>query len=150
MPRGIGPEIESNRLFCGETSEGNPMNPIASRRRRPFARSLASVGCLLAISSLSPPAVRAEPASLPERLTAQTVDLLLLRPLGAFRLAAGAAIWVPISIVQAVMDIGTAAAAPLGESSRADGAIKDDALDVFVIDPARYVFKRPLGEDLGG
>lgn len=128
------------------------MSPATSRRPRSFARSLLLGSSLLAISSVGPRTAGAETdtASMLSALPAQSVDLVLLRPLGAVRLVAGALLWVPISLVHAVVDMNKAAVAQVGLSEKPDGVVVRETLDIFVVEPARYVFKRPLGEDLGG
>lgn len=129
------------------------MRPAARPRDRVRARARAPRPSLLALAALAASllgptgsATASERAPIP----AQAVDLVLLRPLGAARLAAGAALWVPVSLVQGILDLSSAAFGSIGFPSRRDGAATRDTLDVFVVDPARYVFKRPLGENLAG
>lgn len=128
------------------------MRPATSRRARSLARSLLLGSSLLTIASVGPRTAGAETntASMLSALPAQSVDLVLLRPLGAVRLVAGALLWVPVSLVQAVVDMNKAAFAQVGLSEKPDGVVVRETVDIFVVEPARYVFKRPLGEDLGG
>ena len=57
-------------------------------------------------------------------------DVVLLRPLGLITMAVGAAAFVPVGLM----------AAPAGR----DGI--QPALELFVLEPAKSVFQRPLGD----
>jgi hypothetical protein len=128
------------------------MSPAISRRLRSFKRMLILGSSVLAIASVGPRAAGAEAdtASMLSALPAQSFDLVLLRPLGAFRLAAGTLLWVPVSLVHALVDMNKAALAPTGLTEKPDDVVVRETLDIFIVEPARYVFKRPLGEDLDG
>lgn len=132
------------------------MRPAARPRTRPRppgrpdapGRMLALASGLLALAILAPPPGRAQTESASAPIPDQAVDLVVLRPLGAARLAAGAALWVPVSLVQAFMDVTSAAFSPLGFPSRRDARTTRETLNVFVVEPANYLFRRPLGRDL--
>ncbi len=69
-----------------------------------------------------------------------TVDIALLRPLSAGRLAMGAFVAMPLSsFLNAVM-------LPIGQ----DPGVFAQDWDRFVVEPAEYLFVRPVGEDLAG
>jgi hypothetical protein len=57
-------------------------------------------------------------------------DVLILRPLGLVTMAVGAGAFVPAALI----------ASPMGR----DGI--EPALSIFVTDPAKHVFQRPLGD----
>jgi hypothetical protein len=58
------------------------------------------------------------------------VDLVILRPLGLLAMATGAVLFVPAALLTAPNGL--------------DGV--DAALEFFVIEPAKSVFQRPLGD----
>ena len=66
-------------------------------------------------------------------------DVVILRPLGAIRLAVGTVGLIPIGLIYSLkipLDGGT-------------GALQE-VTDVLVVEPANFIFRRPLGEDLSG
>ena len=66
-------------------------------------------------------------------------DIAILRPLGAIRLAVGSVALVPIGLIYSMkipLDGGT-------------GALQEVA-EILVVEPANFLFRRPLGEDLSG
>lgn len=67
------------------------------------------------------------------------VDALLIRPLSLGRLLAGGLMLVPASVLQTL-------ALPFG----LDVSGYRDQAELLVIEPARDLFSRPLGEDLSG
>ena len=69
-----------------------------------------------------------------------TVDVALLRPLGAGRLAIGALVAMPLSSLFNVIML------PIGQ----DTAVFAGDWDRFVVEPAEYLFVRRVGEDLSG
>lgn len=71
--------------------------------------------------------------------TAKTVDVLLLRPLGAARLLIGAALLVPTSVLIAV-----------GAAMTQDGSYFALSANQLVVEPYEFLIERPLGEDLSG
>ncbi|MEZ4353060.1 MAG: hypothetical protein R3F16_05225 [Myxococcota bacterium] len=121
----------------------------SDRAPRSPARAFCLMASLLVLGPFASGAAHAESATDPAAITARAFDAAVLRPLGAVRLLAGAALWVPISVVQAVGDLARATGAPMGLSSGADGDRIRESFDLFVGDPADYVFTRPLGKDLG-
>jgi hypothetical protein len=66
----------------------------------------------------------------PLRIFDQTIDLIVIRPLAAVTLVAGAAIFVPAAVLTA----------PNGMEGITD------AYERFVNEPAQYFYSRPLGE----
>lgn len=101
-----------------------PDRPAAARA----ARALALVGALFALAAAgAPPAWALEEEHWSTRLPATGFDLAVLRPLGAFRLLAGAALWVPV----------TAMWPPLYRENYRQ----------FVRDPFDYLILRELGRD---
>ena len=125
------------------------MSSTADRRFRSLSRPLAFASCVLAISGVAPRAVAEEAARPSAPLAAQAVDLVLLRPLGAARVVAGALIWIPISIIQTFMDVNKVVFALPGPAPGTTEPALVRTLDVFVREPARDVFTRPLGQDIG-
>jgi len=74
-----------------------------------------------------------------ERGAEKTFDLLLLRPLGSIRVVVGMAAMVPVSIVYT-----------LSYPLHSDPGIYGEAAEFFVVEPANFAFRRPLGENLSG
>ena len=66
-------------------------------------------------------------------------DIAVLRTLGSFRLLIGMAFLVPASILQSLT-------LPFGSDP---DTLREQA-EILVIEPANFVFRRPLGEDFGG
>lgn len=66
-------------------------------------------------------------------------DIAVLRTLGSMRLLVGMAFLVPASILQTLV---------LPFNSSDTGVLREQA-EILVIEPANFVFRRPLGEDLG-
>jgi hypothetical protein len=92
-------------------------------------------GLLLPANALAQAQEPAEPRSpsLSARLSrgaAVGFDVLIVRPLGFVATTVGAALFIPAVVVTA----------PNGRDSI------ESALELFVIVPAKYVFRRPLGE----
>lgn len=67
-------------------------------------------------------------------------DIAVLRPLGAVRLVVGLVAMVPATILYTLLRM------PFDS----DPGIYREAAELLLIDPANYVFRRPLGEDLSG
>lgn len=67
-------------------------------------------------------------------------DIAVLRPAGLARLAVGALFALPISSTINLL------ALPIGQST----SVFADDYDRHVVEPADYVFARPIGEDLAG
>jgi hypothetical protein len=67
-------------------------------------------------------------------------DIVVLRPAGLARLAVGALFALPISSTINLL------ALPVGQST----SVFADDYDLHVVEPADYVFARPIGEDLAG
>jgi hypothetical protein len=66
-------------------------------------------------------------------------DLVILRPLGAGRMFVGMGLMVPMSIFNTMR-------MPFVR----DSAIYGESAQLFVVEPANFVFRRPLGEDFSG
>ncbi len=66
-------------------------------------------------------------------------DAIVLRPLGAVKLAVGMAFLIPASVLYTFR-------MPFDS----DPGVYREAAEMLVIEPANYVFRRPLGEDLAG
>ena len=97
-----------------------------------IAIAISIAGLLLSASAQAVTPDLAEPRSSNFFLTGAkaSFDVVILRPLGLIGLAVGTGAFVPAALV----------AAPMGW----DG-IKP-ALNVFVVEPAKHVFQRPLGD----
>lgn len=122
-----------------------PFEPGLRRLTRP----LAIAACALAIAGPAPHALAEdEPASEPARLDEQALDLLVFRPLGAARVVGGALLWVPISLIQTFMDLNKMVFDLPGPPPQPDEPELVRTFDVFVRDPARDVFTRPLGQSI--
>ena len=73
-------------------------------------------------------------------VTAHTVDLFVLRPLGLCRLAFGAFVAMPISSTLNLLGL------PIGQEPK----VFSEDWDRYVVEPAEYTFQRRVGEDLSG
>jgi hypothetical protein len=80
----------------------------------------------------------------------KTVDVALLRPLGAVRLAAGTALFIPVSFFNGLGQSSLAALGSMGLSSGANWSVFGESLDLLIVEPSQFLFVRPLGEDLSG
>lgn len=69
-----------------------------------------------------------------------TVDVLLIRPLAAGRLAIGAFVAMPLSSTLNAMVL------PIGQDT---GVFAED-WDRFVVEPTEYLFVREVGKDMAG
>ena len=116
------------------------------RRLRRLSRPLAIAACVLAISGPAPRALAEDPESESARLDDQALDLIVFRPLGVARVVGGALLWVPISLIQTFMDVNKMLFDLPGPPPRPDEPELVRTFDVFVRDPARDVFTRPLGQ----
>ena len=67
-------------------------------------------------------------------------DATVLRPLGTVKLAVGMIFLIPASVLYTLLRM------PLDS----DTGVYQEAADMLVVEPANYVFRRPLGEDLSG
>jgi hypothetical protein len=99
--------------------------------------SLRSIAATLAVGLLLPGAGYAEDAEATESAspgwqhhTLAVFDAVVIRPLGVVAIVVGAAFVVPVAVVTW----------PTGRETI------DRAIERFVMDPARSVFERPLGE----
>jgi len=70
---------------------------------------------------------------------AMAFDAAILRPLGAVKLAVGMVALIPATVLYTFR-------LPFD----ADTGVYREAAELLVIEPANYVFRRPLGEDLAG
>lgn len=121
-------------LFAAARTEAQArLSPSA----RSFVRRAAgmTLSVLIAIA-VAGPAVAAE--SRAGEIANKTADALLLRPGGVLRLAVGSAFMIPASL------FSLAAIPSQGMSAY------DEMLEVLVLEPFRYTFQRPFGEDLAG
>lgn len=91
----------------------------------PLALWLSLVGAIV-----EPRAARAASEGPVRRTTSVAVDLVLLRPLGLVRLIAGSVLLAPTTLMWP-------------PSYR-------ENVEIFVLEPNDYLFRRPLGEDLAG
>ena len=66
-------------------------------------------------------------------------DLVVLRPLGSVRLAVGIVAMIPTGILYTLK-------MPLD----GDAGALQEVTELLVVEPANFVFRRPLGEDLAG
>ncbi len=92
----------------------------------------AQIGALVAIAPAASFAESANPF-------AMVFDAAVLRPLGAIKLVVGMTAMVPATILYSFR-------LPFDPDS---GLIRE-AAEMLVIEPANFVFRRPLGEDLSG
>ncbi len=67
-------------------------------------------------------------------------DAIVLRTLGTVKLAVGMVFLIPTSVLYTLLRM------PFDS----DTGIYQEAAEMLVIEPANYVFRRPLGEDLSG
>ncbi len=125
--------VEPIRVDAGRDEE-SPRSGEARRRGaalRPYGGSgIALLLFLQVASALTPSAARAAQEESLGRALAITVDAALLRPLGMLRLIGGSALLVPTTLMWP-------------PDYRAN-------IELFVLEPAEYLFERPLGEDLAG
>lgn len=97
-------------------------------------RFLISVqlGALIAVA---PTPSFAEDVSIGDKI----FDAAILRPLGAVKLAVGMVALIPASVLYTFR-------MPFDS----DSGVYREAADLLVVEPANYLFRRPLGEDLAG
>ena len=142
------------------------------RRLRSGARGLIVASCMLALSGPAPqaaaddapeetssaasdsspdpstPSTPSAPADPPAPIHEQALDLLVFRPLGTVRVVGGALLWLPISLIQTFMDVNKMIFELPGPSPLPDEPELVTTFDVFVREPARDAFTRPLGQSL--
>jgi hypothetical protein len=102
----------------------------------------AQVGALVAMAPLHGfAATSEEPTTLEkvERGFSIGFDLAILRTLGTGRMFVGMGLMVPMSIFNTMR-------LPFVQ----DTSIYRETADLFVVEPANFVFRRPLGEDFSG
>jgi hypothetical protein len=92
----------------------------------------AQIGVLVAIA---PTASFADDVS----VGAKIFDVMILRPLGAVKVFVGLTALIPASFLYTFR-------MPFDS----DTGVYREAAEMLVIEPANYVFRRPLGEDLDG
>ncbi len=92
----------------------------------------AQIGVLVAIAPTPSMAEDANPFAI-------GFDIAVLRTLGATRLAVGMVALIPTALLFTLK-------MPLDGNT---GALRE-AAEILVVEPANYVFRRPLGEDFGG
>jgi len=107
------------------------MREIVKSRTRAAVVTLIG-GLLLSASAQAVTADLAEPRTENLFVTGARAafDVVILRPLGLITLAVGAGAFVPAAVVSS----------PMGW----DGI--EPALNLFVVEPGRHVFQRPLGD----
>jgi hypothetical protein len=69
----------------------------------------------------------------------KTFDVSIIRPLGFVKLAVGIVAMVPTAVIYSF-------ALPFDS----DTSRIEEAADLLIVEPANYVFRRPLGENLAG
>jgi hypothetical protein len=89
----------------------------------------AQIGVLVAIA---PVPSFAEDAS----IGAKVFDAAVLRPLGSIRLVVGMAVLAATSVLYTL--------------TLQDADVYQETADLLIVEPANYVFRRPLGEDFSG
>ena len=92
----------------------------------------AQIGALVAIA---PATSYAEDAN----IFAKAFDAAILRPLSAVRLAVGITALFPTAVLFTLK-------LPFDR----DTSVYSEAADILVVEPANYLFRRPLGEDFEG
>jgi hypothetical protein len=92
----------------------------------------AQIGAMLA---LAPTPSFAEEAN----IFAKAFDVAILRPLGGIRLVVGMTALIPTGVLYSLM-------LPFNS----DTSRFSEAAEILVVDPANYVFRRPLGEEFEG
>jgi hypothetical protein len=69
----------------------------------------------------------------------KVVDIHVIRPLGFVKLAVGIVAMVPATVIYSFR-------LPFDQ----DTSMIEEAADLLIVEPANYVFRRPLGEELAG
>jgi hypothetical protein len=88
-----------------------------------------------ALVAIAPTAGFAEDVSMGDKI----FDASVLRPLGTVKLVVGLVALIPASVLYTFR-------MPFDS----DTGVYREAADMLVVEPANYVFRRPLGEDLAG
>jgi hypothetical protein len=88
-----------------------------------------------ALVAIAPTAGFAEDVSIGDKI----FDASVLRPLGTVKLVVGLVALIPASVLYTFR-------MPFDS----DTGVYREAADMLVVEPANYVFRRPLGEDLAG
>jgi hypothetical protein len=88
-----------------------------------------------ALVAIAPTAAFAEDVSMGDKI----FDASVLRPLGTVKLVVGLVALIPASVLYTFR-------MPFDS----DTGVYREAADMLVVEPANYVFRRPLGEDLAG
>jgi hypothetical protein len=88
-----------------------------------------------ALVAIAPTAGFAEDVSMGDKI----FDASVLRPLGTVKLIVGLVALIPASVLYTFR-------MPFDS----DTGVYREAADMLVVEPANYVFRRPLGEDLAG
>ncbi len=124
----------------------------STRRQHGFRAGLlvpVLIVCLTGIFSV-PSDANAEAANVDGDWIAKSLDATVLRPLGAIRLAAGSLVYLPVTFFNALGQSSVATLNAVGLASDPNWGIFAETLDLFVLDPSRFLFTRPLGEDIYG
>jgi hypothetical protein len=100
---------------------------------------LAGAGVLLSLIAAGPAAAEWE-GSTGQRVVATGMDAAIVRPLAAARVAVGAALLVPASILASPACIVNLF------SGDECGPVFQAPFDILVAEPADYAFHRPMGE----
>ena len=101
-----------------------------------LATAVATLSLMVALASAPMPAAAAD--SRAGEIGNKAVDVVLLRPGGFFRTLVGGLFMVPMSVFNL-------AALPFQGT-----AVYAESAEVLILEPFRYTFRRPLGEDLEG
>jgi len=99
----------------------------------------AQIGALVAIApTIAPTTSYAEEAEDAD-IFAKAFDLTVLRPLGSIKLVVGMTALIPAAFLYSFR-------IPFDS----DASALEEVAEILVIEPANYVFRRPLGEDFQG
>jgi hypothetical protein len=110
----------------------------ARRPVRRFRKLLISLQ-IAVLTAFAPGAALAEESSFLDTFFSEGFDAVVLRPLGSVRLAVGIVALIPTGILYTLK-------MPLD----GDAGALQEITELLVVEPANFVFRRPLGEDLAG
>ncbi len=111
----------------------------AHRPGRRFRQALISVQIGLLVAIVPSVGFASDDSSSSSDAFAIGFDIAVLRTLGSIKLVVGTVALIPTSILYMLK-------MPFDDDA---GALQEVA-EVLVVEPANYVFRRPLGEDLAG
>lgn len=122
----------------------------STRRRQGFRAGLLVPILIVCLTGIFSVPAESKAAESDAHWFAKSLDASLLRPLGVIRLAAGSLIYLPISFFNGLGQSSVATLNTVGLASAPNWDVFSETLDLFVLSPGRFVFTRPLGEDLYG